>query len=252
MTSSPDLSVDTVAQAERIPVRRYAVLTGVLLLVSMICGGFGEAYAPGHIIVPADALATARNLAAHSALYRLGLAGYLIEAVCDISLSLLFYVLLKPVQPHLALLSAFFGLVSTALFGAGEIFYLAPSVILSGASYLEVIPPSERPALALASFRLFIKIGGAFSGLYGIATGIRAYLIYRSGYLPRLIGALLGLSAASFLVQNAAVLLDAHPGSTLLLAPVAAAGLALTYWMLFRGVDERRFSASIARRHVTM
>jgi len=68
------------------------------LLLSLIAGGFGEAYVPSKLIVPSDATATAQNIKAFESLFRMGFAAYLVEAMCDIALSLIFYVLLRPVR----------------------------------------------------------------------------------------------------------------------------------------------------------
>jgi hypothetical protein len=111
-------------------------VAGVLLLLSMVGGGLGEFYIPNKMIVSGDAAATAQNIVASSALYRFGFAAYLVEAICDITLALVFYALLRPVNRYVALLAAFFGLVSTAVFAGGELFYYAPTHILGGATYL--------------------------------------------------------------------------------------------------------------------
>ena len=92
-------------------IQTYARIAGVLFLVSFVAGGFGEAYVPSQLIVSGDAAATAGNIKAFGSLFRWGFAGYLVEAVCDIGLSLIFYVLLRPVRKDIALLAAFFGLV---------------------------------------------------------------------------------------------------------------------------------------------
>src|SRR6202040_2553447 len=105
--------------------------------LSFVAGGFGEAYVPSKLIVSADATATAENIKALHSLFRMGFAGYLVEAVCDISLTLILYVLLRPVRKDLALLAAFFGLVGTAVYAVAELFYFAASHILGGAGYLK-------------------------------------------------------------------------------------------------------------------
>src|SRR5713226_5371151 len=74
---------------------------------------------PSTLIVSADAAATANNIRASESLFRMGFAGYLVEAMCDVALTLVLYVLLKPAGRDLALLAAFFRLVSTATFAAG-------------------------------------------------------------------------------------------------------------------------------------
>ena len=71
-------------------VQRYAKVAGVLLLISLVAGGFGEAYAPSRLIVAADAAATAANLKSFELIYRLGFAAFLIESFADSTLALIF------------------------------------------------------------------------------------------------------------------------------------------------------------------
>ena len=92
-------------------VQTYARIAGLLFLLSFVAGGFGEFYVPSKLIVSGDAAATAKNINASISLFRMSFAGYLVEAVCDIALAWILYVLLRPVRRDLALLAAFFGLV---------------------------------------------------------------------------------------------------------------------------------------------
>src|SRR5205814_3631917 len=131
-----------------------------------------------------------------------GFAVYLVEAVCDIALALVLYVLLRPVRKELALLAAFFGLVSTALFAVAELFYFAASLILGGADYLKTFSPGQLNTLALLSLKLYGYGGGIFMVFYGLASAIRGYLIFRSGYLPRILGVLLVLAGFGFIARN--------------------------------------------------
>ena len=91
-------------------VQRYARIAGVLFLVSIVAGGFGEAYVPSKMIVSGDAAATAANITNFQFFYRLGFAAFMIESLCDITLVLIMYALLKPVSRELSLLAAFIGL----------------------------------------------------------------------------------------------------------------------------------------------
>ena len=77
------------ATVRAVSVQTYARVAGVLFLVTVVAGGFGEAYAPAHLIVPGDATATAHNLLASDLLFRLSLVAYLAEVVCDVALTLL-------------------------------------------------------------------------------------------------------------------------------------------------------------------
>jgi hypothetical protein len=229
-----------------IPIQRYVRLAGVLLLISAIFGGLGEAYVPGRIIVSADAAATAKNIADLHTMFRWGFASYLVEAVCDISLAVLFYLLLRPINNMLALVAAFFGVLSTALYAVAEAFYFAPTVILSGAPYLKTFSPEQLNTFALLSLRLFGRIAGIFLVFYGIATLIRGYLIFRSGYLPKLLGVIVSVAGVGFMWQSLALVLAPGFASSLFMIPMAAAGFALIYWFLVKGVNVARWNEAAA------
>jgi uncharacterized protein DUF4386 len=226
-----------------IAVQRYARIAGVLCLLSIVAGGFGEAYVPSRLIASADAAATAGNIHVLGSLFRWGFAGYLVEGACDIALSLLFYVLLKPVDRQLALLAAFFGLVSTAVYAVAELFYFAPSFILGGADYLKTFSPEQLDALALLSFKFFGYGGMLFTSFYGIACAIRGYLIYRSEYFPKFLGVLLALAGLGFIGKNLTLVLAPAYASDVWLMPMILAGVSLTAWLLVKGVDVKRWEA---------
>src|SRR5688572_8709228 len=110
--------------------QRYARATGVAMLLSIIFGMIGELYLPARIIVEGDAAATAANIVQQPMLFRLTFASYLVEGICDVALLVFFYILLKPVNRNLALLSAFFGIVSMVTFAIAQSSFYSASVIL--------------------------------------------------------------------------------------------------------------------------
>ena len=182
-------------------VQRYARIAGVLFLLSMVAGGFGEAYVPSKLIVSGDAAATAANLRNFDFLYRLGFASFLIESLCDTALALILYVLLKPVNKQLSLLAAFFGLMATATFAFAELFYFAPQLIL-GRAYLNNFTPDQVNSLALLSLKFYGYAGMIFTAYYGMAWIVRSYLIFRSSYLPKFLGVLMAIGGIGFVVRN--------------------------------------------------
>src|SRR5689334_9751077 len=147
----------------------YARVAGVLLLVSIVAGGFGEGYAPSVLIHGDDAAATVAALKTQEPLFRLSFAAYLVEAACDIAIALFFYILLSPVSRALALLAAFFGIISTATYAFCQLFYFAlPHLLVSGAGYLAVFTPEQIAALTLLSMKLFSYGAGLFLVFYGL------------------------------------------------------------------------------------
>src|SRR4029079_3602080 len=102
--------------------------------------------------------------------------------------------------------------------------------------------------LALLSMRLFGRIAGIFIGFYGLATLIRGYLVYRSGYLPRAIGVMFMIGGAAFVLSNILVVLAPSYATPLLLFVMAPAGIAMLLWLLAKGVDVERFTLTNGNR----
>jgi hypothetical protein len=229
------------------PVKTYARATGVMFLLTMIFGGIGEFYVPSKLIVTGDAQATAQNIVSNMSLFRLSFASYLIEATCDIGIAWALYVLLRPVRRNVALLAAFFGLVSTAVFAGGELFYFAASFILGGADYMKAFTPDQVSSLALLSLKFYGACAAAFMGLYGIAAFIRGYLIYKSNFLPRILGVLLMIAGVGFVLKNLTYVLAPRFSSDLFVIPMSIAGLVLTVWFLVKGVDIAKWNEMAGR-----
>lgn len=216
--------------------QRYARAAGVAMLLSIVFGMLGEMVLPGKIVVTGDANATAANLLAHPGLVRVSFATYLVEGICDIALSVFFYILLKPVNRNLALLSAFFGVVSTALYAVAQSSFYSASLAVGESAGMAAFSADQRNAIAMLAVRISYTIASLFLILYGIATMLRGYLIMRSGYLPRLIGILLMIGGAGFFLRTTTLLLAPAYSTTLMVIPLALGGIPLTLWLLIKGV----------------
>lgn len=219
--------------------QRYARAAGVAMLLSIIFGFLGEMYLPGRIIVRGDAAATAANILGHPTLFRLTFASYLVEGICDVVLLVFFYILLEPVNRNLALLSAFFGVVSMVTFAVAQSSFFATSLILREAAGMTAFAAEQREALALLAIRITAMIASLFLCMYGIASMIRGYLIARAGYLPRVLGILLIIGGAGFFLRSITYLIAPSLSTPLFLFPMALAGIPLMGWLLFRGIDAR-------------
>ena len=204
----------------------------------------------GRLVVPRDAAATATNLLAHEALFRSGTAALLISTAFYIAATLFIYEVLKPVSRSISLLAAFFSLVGCAVGALSCIFDFAPFILLKGAPYLSVFTNEQLQALAymfLAVRAQANDIGLVFFGLHCLGVG---YLIFRSTFLPRLIGALMvfaGLGWLTFLSPPLAQSLAPYN-----MMPGGIGELSLTLWLIVKGVDVQRWKevasdAAIAR-----
>ena len=226
-------------------VQKYARITGIVFLVAFLGGLFGEYYAPSQIIVAGNAIATAHNLVSSELVFRLGFLGYLIEAVTDVVLTFLLYVLLRPVHANLALLAVLFRIMATATFAFAEVFYFAPSLILlgGGGGYLSNAFSSDQlNALALLSLNMYMAVGNLFLQFYGVASILLGYLIMRSGYLPRVMGAIWVVAGLGFVTTNVTYVLAPAYASAFLLVPQLIATVSLGLWLLLRGVNVERWN----------
>ena len=228
-------------------VTTYARTVGVFLILTIIGGWFGEMYVPS-LMMTGDAATTAANLRLNDSLFRLGFAAYLVEAFSDIVLAWMFYVLLKPIHRDLALLSAFFGLVSMLLFAVTKMFYFSAPMFLNGRSYLSAFPPAQLDALATMFVSLYGRLSGLSMLFYGTAWIIRGWLAFRSGYLPWFLGALMIAAGLAFVAKTITQVLAPAFSSDILLAPMALNAIVLAIWMLVRGVDQDNWDRAIAGR----
>jgi hypothetical protein len=169
-------------------------------------------------------------------LLRLSFASYLVEGFCDIFLCVFWYILLRPVDRNLALLSAFVGVVSMVTFAVAQSSFFASSLVLGKTGGMLTFTLEQRQALALLCIRIAGMIAGLFLGFYGTASMIRGYLIVRSRYLPKVLGILLMIGGAGFFLRSITYILAPSLSSGLFLLPMALAGIPLTFWLLFRRV----------------
>lgn len=223
----------------------YSRAVAIFLILSMFGGWFGELYVPS-VMMTGDAATTADQLRDHENLFRLGFAAYLLEAFSDVVLAWLLYVLLKPVNRDLSLLSAFFGLVSMSLFATTKMLYFAAPMFLRESGYLTAFPPDQLEALASVFLSLYGVLGGISMLFYGTAWVIRGYLTLKSMYLPRFLGALMVVAGLGFAIKTITQVLEPAYSSDFLLAPMFLNLIAMVIWMLAKGVDEDKWDRATA------
>jgi hypothetical protein len=217
---------------------RRARLAGVLYLITIVAGVFAEVFVRGAVLVRDDAAATAARILAHEPLYRLGLAADLVMLAAYLGVTFLFYEMFKPVDAGLALLSAWFSLTGIAVLAAGSLTHAAPLLLLGPGHALDSIAPAQLQALALMSLRLHSRvylIAGLFFGIYCILIG---RLIFRSGFLPRILGMVMALGGIGYVTSTFVTFLS--PALAGRLPDFSMIGglaeLALTLWLLIAGV----------------
>jgi hypothetical protein len=215
-----------------------ARITGVVYLLYFLTAVLGEFLLKG-LVVDGDAAATATNILAHQPLYRLGLATGLIATVGYVAVTAFFYDLFKPVDRTLSLLAAFFSLVGCAILAFGSLFQLAPFVVLGGAQYLNEFKVEQLQSLVLMSLQLNTEAANIYLVFFGFYDLLIGYLIFRSAFLPRILGVLMMLAGLGWLTFLSPPFGNHLSPYNLVLGFVAE--LLLMLWLLVRGVNIPRW-----------
>ncbi len=226
--------------------RPRARITGVVYLLYFLTAVFGEFLLRG-LVADGDAAATATNILAHQSLFRLGLATGLIATACYIAVTALFYGLFKPVSSSLSLLGAFFSLVGCAILAFGSLFQLAPLVLLGGSPYLNVFKVEQLRALALMFLELNTQAGNICVVFFGVYCLLIGYLIFRSAFLPRILGGLMALAGLGWLTFLSPPLASHLSPYNLVLGFLAE--LSLMLWLLVMGVNVQRWKEQASAPH---
>lgn len=217
--------------------RFRARMAGVFAVLMFVSGGIAT-FARRGLVVGGDAATTAANIMAHQSMYLLGFAGDLLVVATYVALVGLFYRVLKPVNRSVSLIAAFLGIMGCAVQASASVFEIAPLTVLGGASYLGVFKVEQLQALAYMFLKIYSQgygIALVFFAFFGVLTG---YLVFKSTFLPRILGALMmlaGLSWLTFLWPPFAT--KYFP---FILATAFGEGL-LYLWLLVKGVDSAKW-----------
>ena len=222
--------------------KRLARIAGFCYLITIVCGVFAELFARSRLIVSDDAAATAANILAHETLYRAALAADLVMLAAYVAVTLLLYVLFKPVNATASLFAAWFSLIGIAVLAVNSLNHAAPLLLLRRAAYLESVTAPQLHSLALFALKLHGRgyaISGAFFGVYCITIG---WLAFKSRFLPRFIGVLMFAGGAGYVISTFVGIVS--PATAARLPDFTIAGgiaeLSLTLWLLIAGIKEDR------------
>lgn len=180
--------------------RATARMAGLFQFLEGLTATYGQVFVFGGLIVSGNAAATAANILGHQRLFWLGFASSIIGIVCHLVWALLIYELFKPVSRHISLFALLVILVGCAIQALTVVFYLAPMLILNAGNSLAALSPDQLHTLAY----VFVRLNGytfntylVFFGLWCFLTGI---LIFRSTFMPRILGVLLAISGIGWMM----------------------------------------------------
>lgn len=223
--------------------RVYARVAGVLYLLITVLSIFVHFYVPGKLIVSGDVATTATNILAAQGLFRLKMSAELIILLSEIVLSVLLYVLLRPVSQTLSLVAAVSRLSMTTMHGINVLNNVIVLLLLSGTGYVTVFAPNQVHALVtlfLDAYRYGFQIGIVFLGLHA---AVLSYLIFKSDYFPKVLGILFMIATLGYFIDSFALVFFANykTGAVYIALPIALAEIAFPLWLLFKGVNTEQW-----------
>jgi len=227
------------------PTVKAARIAGGIYLLMVLTAPFSLIYVPSKLIVRGNALATADNILAHETMFRLSIFGDLIGHVIFICLAVALYRLLSNVNKTWAILMVSFVLVSAAVGFLNALNNIAAVILFRGGEFLDVIDKTQRDALGMLFVRLHSQgefISEIFWGVWLFPFGL---LVYRSGFLPRLLGVWLIVACFGWIALSiTALFFPSHYGAAFTwLQPAFFAEMAIMLWLLIRGVNVRALPA---------
>jgi hypothetical protein len=181
---------------------KTARMAGILYLIYIVFSIIADGLGRSKLITWGDAATTAGNILASPWQFRLGFVADLVAAVLFLMTAWALYVLLKPVNRNLALLFLLLNLGGVAVSCFSDLFLIASQLIMSGPEYLKVFQGDQLQALAMASLYIY-KYG--FSGIAQLFFGAwlfpLGYLVFKSGFLPRIMGMILMVHCGVWLMS---------------------------------------------------
>ena len=224
-----------------ITLQQAAWIAGIAYLLVFIVSIFANSFALQKLVVLGNATTTAANIIAHETLFRLGIAGWLIVLVCDAVAAWGLYIVLKPVNGGLSLLAAWFRIIFVAILAVSFAGHFSVLELLQSPSYLARIETNHLQAQAMELLQRHestVHVGFLFFGAHILLLG---YLIYRSGYAPRLLGILLLIASIGYLIDSFGNFVSAGYGGNptyfviFVGVPAVISEFYLTLWLLLKG-----------------
>ena len=219
---------------KNISLKSAALIAGLSLLLSVGTAPFAELYALPKLIVQDNAAETAQNIIANQSLFVAAIFSYLVAFICDLVLAWSLYILLRPVNSNLSLLTAWLRLTYTIIALVALNNLVTVYRLLTTSDYLKLLGQDQLYAqsmIYLRAFRNHWYFGIIFFALHLLFLG---YLIIRSNYIPKWLGIILLVTGLGYLLTTVQPYL--FPNIKVDFAQYTFYGeLIFMFWLLIKG-----------------
>jgi hypothetical protein len=231
-------------------IQRTARWAGVLYLAIFVVAPLAFVAASSTIFVADDPTTTAQNLIRNEGRFRFGMVAVSIVFLIEIVLAALLYVIFRPVSRTISLAAAFSRVAEAVVQATNLLTSSLALLVVGGTGYLATFEREQRDALVLLALDandFMLLVWGLFFALHLLLLG---YLVYRSGFLPRILGVLLALASLGYFAESYGTILS--PGASdalgIVVVVLAVPGeLAFALWLAIKGVDEEKWNERALR-----
>src|SRR5580765_7707641 len=238
------MAISTIDNSQR-TAAKVAGWSGLLTFAIVVIGNY---VLLNPLVVSGNAAATAQNIVAHETQFRITVVCFLTYSLGVVVLLSALYVILKPVNPGLALVGALSRLVFAFLWLLSTLNMLSALRLLGNANYLQVFEPDRLQAMA--KLHLGANFDDYYVGLpfFGLAATICAYLWFKSNYIPKGL-AIFGVIASTWCVLCAFVFLifpnfNKIVNDYIFDTPMALFELVVSLWLLVKGLQSSKIATA--------
>lgn len=223
-----------------------ARVVGILALVGIVTGAFDIGYVRNTLIVDGSVSETIHNIAAHETLFRMGFTAHIVLLLCNIPAEIIAFILLKRVNLIIAAVAMGCGLVGTAIESLDMLNAYVPLKLATEASAISAFSPEQLQSLSYLSLQLQntgLLISFVFYGLDEMLTG---FVVFRSGFLPRIVGILLGISGFCYFTDGFVSFISPALQARLLpylLFPCPVGEGLFALWLAIKGLNVEKWRA---------
>jgi hypothetical protein len=243
------MTISTIDDSQR-KAAKVAGFSGLFAVTAVVFGNYALL---NPLIVPGNAVETARNIVTHETQFRVTVTCFLIYSASVVVLLAALYVILKPINQALALVGALFRLVFALLWLLSTLNMLGALRLLGSASYLQAFEADRLQALARLS--VAANFDDYYVGLpfFGLAATVCAYLWLKSNYIPKGLAVFGVISSAWCVICAIVFLIFPHFNKVVndywFDSPMAIFEMVLSFWLLFKGLRLPEGAESVSAKN---
>jgi hypothetical protein len=238
--------IDKPADASQ-SIRKASLTAGVGLLFMSVLSAFGYLVAVKGLVVPGDAARTANNISVHQGVFRFGILSLYLVVVLDVVVAWALYRVFKPVSKGISMLAAWLRIAYAGIFMVAISQLVGVFRLLGNTGRFGIVSSNQLHAQVLLHVNTFTNIWDAGLVLFGLNLLVLAYLAYKSGYVPHLLGILLAIAGVGYVFDTVARALVGGSSSDVS-ASTGIGEFVFALWLVIRG---RRVAMNDSRSHDT-